>query len=160
MISILLSLLLVGIVLALVLRPLLVARAERQSLVEERDDELENLLFEREALLAALRDIRFDREMGKLTEEDFSTLDAQYRARAVEVLKQLDAVDAVDNAEIEAEDALDAWIEAEVRARRTQHKDRSDVPTARHCPGCGKPLAAGDRFCSQCGAPVAAEAGT
>lgn len=151
-----LALILIVVVVALVVRPLFTARAERQTLLDDAGEQLENLLFERENLLSALRDIRFDREMGKLSEEDFSELDTRYRARAVEVLKQLDAMDG----DIDDEDALDAWIEAEVKLRRATRDTDEDTPAsapAAYCSNCGKPLQPDDRFCSKCGTPVAAD---
>lgn len=158
--STLLALCVVAVVVALVVRPLVEARSERQTLLDDGGEELENLLFERESLLAALRDIRFDHEMDKLSEDDFSTLDARYRARAVDVLKQLDAMGAGTEDGIDDEDALDAWIEAEVQSRRARHYDDEDgrEPASAYCSNCGESLRANDRFCSQCGTPVRAEA--
>lgn len=157
LLPIVLALCIIAVVVMLVLQPLVAARSERQTQRDDAGEELENLLFERENLLAALRDIRFDREMGKLSEEDFSTLDTRYRARAVDVLKQLDAIDA--GGEIDDEDALDAWIEAEVTSRRARAgEDAVEPEPAAYCSNCGKPLHADDRFCSRCGSPVAAEA--
>lgn len=159
LLSTLLALFIVTVILALVVRPLFAARSERQTLLDDNGEELENLLFERESLLSALRDIRFDRDMGKLSEDDFSTLDARYRARTVDVLKQLDAMDAGADGEIDDEDTLDAWIEAEVRSRRAKDDDdESERATAGYCSNCGTPLHADALFCSKCGTPVTADA--
>jgi hypothetical protein len=49
-----------------------------------------DLLEERERLLAALADLRFDFEAGKLSRTDYELEDAQLRGRAAEVLRILD----------------------------------------------------------------------
>jgi hypothetical protein len=48
------------------------------------------LLAEKQSLLLALKDLSGERDAGKLSEEDFSELNNRYRARAREVLKELD----------------------------------------------------------------------
>jgi hypothetical protein len=48
------------------------------------------LLDEKEAALRALKDLEFERGMGKVSEADFVRLQAQYRARARAVLAALD----------------------------------------------------------------------
>lgn len=117
--SILIGLVLLLLVVAWVVRPLLAAQQVRQQL--ERSAEahtLESLLFEREAVLRAIRDLEFDRDMGKLSDEDFADLDGRSRARAIEILRQLDALGVAPDA-ASSTDTLDAWIEravAEVRA--------------------------------------------
>ncbi|MDQ4074804.1 MAG: hypothetical protein M3220_01015 [Chloroflexota bacterium] len=105
------------------LHPLWEARQARQRLERGAvgNETLENLLFERERLLVSLRDLRFDHAMGKLNDEDFATLDAQYRERAISVLQQLDTLGATEPET--DEESLDTWIEravAEVRARTPQ----------------------------------------
>ena len=80
------------------------------------------MLFEREATLIAIRDLKFDHEMGKLSDEDFAQLDARYRAHAIEILRQLDALGVVPD-EQPVEDSLDEWIERavmEVREGKAQ----------------------------------------
>ena len=104
-----------------VLWPLIVARQERLQLESsEANQQLENLLFEREAALLAIRDLQFDHQMGKLSDEDFTQLDARYRAHALQILRQLDELGVVpDEAEAPVQDTLDAWIERAVQELRT-----------------------------------------
>ena len=49
------------------------------------------LLTEKEALLQELRDIAFERDAGKLSEEDYRELNDKLRAQARHVLHELDA---------------------------------------------------------------------
>ena len=53
--------------------------------------ELTRLLMEREQSYKNIMDIEFDKEMGKLSDEDYAQMMAPARAQAVEVLRRLDA---------------------------------------------------------------------
>ena len=55
------------------------------------DRELTRLLMEREQAYKNIMDIEFDKEMGKLSDEDYAQMMTPARARAVEVLRRLDA---------------------------------------------------------------------
>ena len=55
------------------------ASAARAALVREKDE-----------LLAAIRELRFEHELGKVSQADFERLEQRYRARAREVLRELD----------------------------------------------------------------------
>ena len=48
------------------------------------------LLGEKEAVLRSLKDLEFERAVGKIGEEDFKRLDAEFRKRAKEILRALD----------------------------------------------------------------------
>ena len=72
----------------------------------------EELLLEKRSLLKAIKEIEFDREMGKMSESDAADLTRFYRQRAIEVIKALES-------EGEAGEALSIQeqIEREVKAR-------------------------------------------
>ena len=55
-----------------------------------RRDDLER---EKKSLLKAIKEIEFDRETGKMSSADASDLIATYRARAIDVIKAIDALD-------------------------------------------------------------------
>lgn len=48
------------------------------------------LLDEKNALLRAIKDIAYEHDVGKLSDEEFERLDRSYRTRAKEVLRKLD----------------------------------------------------------------------
>jgi hypothetical protein len=87
------AVILVGVVtvlaVALVAWPLLRNVPEPAS-EDPRSDERRRLDDEIERSLAAIREIEFDRRAGNLSEEDFAALDAQERARAVDLLRRRD----------------------------------------------------------------------
>ena len=49
-----------------------------------------DLLSEKDAVLRSLKDLEFEREVGKLSDEDFRRLEADFRLRAKRILRQLD----------------------------------------------------------------------
>jgi hypothetical protein len=48
------------------------------------------LLDEKDSVLRSLKDLEFERDAGKISDEDFKRLEAEFRARARRVLKALD----------------------------------------------------------------------
>ena len=83
------------------------------------------------AALAALRDLDFDFRTGKVSEEDYPELRAQWM------------VEAAKSAEAEGKD--DDRLEALVRARKQA------IGHLKRCPKCQNKLDAGARFCPNCG---------
>jgi hypothetical protein len=69
---------------------------------------------EKRALLKAIKEVEFDRAMGKMSETDAAEITRVYRARAIDILKELEG-----QGETGAQDdvPLDRLIEREVRAR-------------------------------------------
>jgi hypothetical protein len=80
------------VVAAVVLAPLFrpdAAEAERVSGLLSNEQDLDT----RHAMaLAALRDLEDDRQTGKIGDEDYAALKAKLTARAVELMKGLDAI--------------------------------------------------------------------
>lgn len=89
------------------------------------------------AALTALKEIEFDRETGKLGDEDYAFLQQKYTAEALEALRT------ESNAPPAAAGAAPA--------DRVPH-----ARGARFCAQCGAPLPASSRFCGACGGRVAA----
>ena len=87
------------------------APEEPEAVDATRAGELER---EKKALLKAIKEVEFDRELGKMSDEDADEIVRVYRARAIEILKLLDGG---AGAELDAGEPLDQVIEREVRAR-------------------------------------------
>ena len=135
--------------------------------------------------LAALKEIEFDRETGKLSDPDYESLKAKYTASALEALREERG--AVSN-------DVEALIAAKVRSLRSASLTSLDPPadlslepsillstagcgvcgprpeadaifcsscgrrlaTSPPCVRCGAALSPESRFCEGCGRPVAA----
>lgn len=115
---------------------------ERRGLREAHATTAESLLAAREAVLAALRDLDFDRAVGKVLPEDYAAQRAELVARGVVVLKQMDAL-GLSGAEATVDEAIEQAV-----ARRRQ------MVGPRACAQCQTPASTTDRFCSRCGAPL------
>jgi hypothetical protein len=102
----------------------------------------EELEREKKSLLKAIKEIEFDRETGKLSAADASSLTATYRARAIEVIKAIEA-------ETGTAVTVREQILAEVKARKTveakvkQAKQRQVKKAAAKAPKPEKPEKSG-----------------
>lgn len=78
-----------GIAMLRTLRPLVSAEDDRTVMIGQRT----RAALEREKLLAlrAIKELEFDRAMGKLSEDDFKEMAGRLRARAARLIRQLDA---------------------------------------------------------------------
>jgi hypothetical protein len=105
--------------------------------------ELERLEHERGLAVQGLRELEFDRQMGKLDDADYRELKAILEARALATMNALKLVRAASRLTI-------------VRLAPRHPKSNQPVALARppnFCPQCGAP-AAGYNFCAECGAAL------
>jgi hypothetical protein len=85
----------VALILLIALVALVVARPLRRGgEVERREDSRrEELEAAKEAKYREIRDAELDHRMGKLSEADWRATDRELRAEAIEILRQLDALE-------------------------------------------------------------------
>ena len=108
--------------------------------------------LEREKTLAlrSIKELEFDRGMGKVSEKDFAEMSARLRGRAARLMRQLDA-----------ESLYREQIEKEVERRiGTAATPKSQVPNPRSPNECAACAAVNDvdaRFCKNCGARLEAQ---
>lgn len=101
---------------------------------------------ETEGAVAALREIEFDRETGKLSDADYAALKAEYTRDALAAMR------AEESAAAEAEDPAEAAVlRYRLRAPVCAQCGPRPEPDAAYCSGCGHYLAG---RCGDCGAPV------
>jgi hypothetical protein len=112
------------------------------------------LLAEKQSLLVALKDLEAERDSGKLSSNDYRELNQQYRLRARDVLRQLDALVAPHRAE--AKQLLDETLQVAPAVAPV------DVPVvasaAVGCASCGASNDTDAVFCKKCGSRLKAEA--
>ena len=92
---------------------------------------------EKALVLRSIKELEFDRSMGKVSEKDFAEMSQRLRARAVRLMQQLDTGV-----------GYRAQIEQEL-ARRL-----GTAPAARTCAGCQTTNEPDARFCKSCGAAL------
>jgi hypothetical protein len=124
----------------------------RQTYVLASAEQIKHLNERKETLYAAIRELTFDLELGKLPQVDYQRLLEPLENEAVELLRQLDQFNGRAHSQ-----TLMARLEADVltlRDGKTDHQaDHLAQKTSLQCHACQAPLNPQDRFCSQCGAP-------
>ena len=102
-----------------------------------------NLQERKNELLGALKEIEFEFQMGKLSEQDYNDLKNDYQTNALKILKELDKK---NNGKSEIDD-----IENEIMKYRSKQKDDFvSAKIVKYCPNCGEPVKT-TKFCSNCG---------
>lgn len=138
----------------------------------------DELIARRDAIYANLKDAEFDREMGKLSHDDYQVVRTRYMREAAHILRQLDLLTAETGSTVDAEieqavaavrtsvagpgegapdlaipPAMAAAVEAEIASLATR-SPAPDRPPAMTCPNCGRSYQASDAFCARCGRPL------
>jgi len=163
----------------LVLQPLIHPRAPRSLPFEPLDPEE----TPKGIALAALKEIEFDRETGKLSDTDYELLKAKYTLAAVEALRGEETgpvsneIEALIAAKVRSLRSATATTPLDTSARSDSSRDGPVCNTCgprpeadalfcstcgcrltvrQYCDRCGTGLLPGSRFCEACGRPVAA----
>ncbi len=106
------------------------------------DPELMRLEHERALALQGLRELEFDREMDKVSEDDCRELRRQLEDRALTAMAALEKLRGESRA---------AATPASAARPVLSKVARRPTPQARFCPGCGSKLASAANFCAGCG---------
>jgi len=131
---------LVGMAALRAVRPLVVVYDDRTAVVGERTRA--TLERDKTLTLRAIKDLEFDRAMGKLSDEDFRDMSSRLRARATRLIKQLDAGSSYRD-----------QIERDLVKRLGLGGDKaSAAPEVRTCAACATTNERDAKFCKQCGA--------
>ncbi len=166
--TLIISLALVGVTLALVLWPLWQQnRSHLAGGTISTGDTLEELETRYQAVLTTIKDLMFDYEMGKVTPEDYDTLLTKSKFEAADIRRQIDVLNRQDQTELDAaldteietlvsqvkssqpngNQALLAAVDAEIESLKHIRADGDGAP----CPHCDTTAQPGDVFCSNCG---------
>ena len=133
---------LVGIGVLRAIRPLVSPHDERGFLIGQRTRA--GLEQEKALSLRTIKELEFDRAMGKISEDDFNEMSVRLRARAARIMKQLDAGEG-HRARIERELAKRLGDGSEAAAAQAGASvcrtcsTRND-PDAKFCKSCGERL--------------------
>ena len=124
----------------------------RQRAALERDKAL---------VLRSIKELEFDRAMGKLSQKDFDEMSARLRARALTLMRQLDAgpqgfTEAIERdlrARLASSGAAPATPDTE---RASKFEPPAPIADAAACGACGVTNDADAVFCKKCGSRLAA----
>ena len=140
---IVLAILLTAAAMFAVAYPILLRSNSSRPMAVSAQETLDELLAQRDAAFHALRELNFDHQVGKITDEDFVVFEAHLKQVAADALRALDGWEA------EADDKLDRAIERAVRQRRA-----TGGAVSRACSACGQLGKPEDKFCATCGAAL------
>jgi hypothetical protein len=129
---------LVGIAALRTVRPLVSAEEDRTAMVGERT----RVALEREKLLTlrSIKELEFDRAMGKLSDADWQEMSGRLRARAAGLMKQLDAGAGYRE-----------QIERDLAKRLAAPPDAKGAAAGNFCTECGTKNEGDAKFCKNCG---------
>jgi hypothetical protein len=132
---------LVGLATLRTLRPLVSAEDDRTAMVGHRT----RTALEREKMLAlrSIKELEFDRAMGKLSDGDWKEMSGRLRARAARLMRQLDAGAGYRD-----------QIERDLEKRLGEKA--ATAPSERACASCATVNDLDARFCKSCGQALAA----
>jgi len=101
---------------------------------------------EKTLVLRSIKELEFDRGMGKVSEKDFAEMSARLRSRAARLMRQLDAGSIYrDQIEKEIEHRL---------AKSGVPQAPSKASATNVCTACSAAIDADAKFCKNCGARV------
>jgi hypothetical protein len=129
----------VGVTALRMLRPLVSPDVDRTVMIGQRT----RVALEREKLLAlrSIKELEFDRAMGKLSDGDFHDMSGRLRARAVRLMRQLDAGAGYRE-----------QIERDLAKRLGE--SAAKTPARGACAACGTRNDSDASFCKKCGATL------
>jgi hypothetical protein len=151
-----------GLAAAAVYRTIVPLTVHDPSRLAERPSERARAALEREKtlVLRSIKELEFDRAMGKVSPKDFDEMAGRLRARAMNLMKQLDAGGAGYREAIERE--LRERLQKQTgRAASLDHKGRAgsldpaNDPAPQPCASCETINDPDARFCKRCGSSLA-----
>lgn len=101
---------------------------ERVELDFNSTNKVDELLARKAEVYSAVKDIEFDREMGKLSDEDYEELRESYKAEAAQLIQRIEQI--------------------QTGGKRKKKKSKQGN---KFCHECGDKIAAQDKFCMNCG---------
>jgi len=122
-----------------------VAELEREPLSDRLRADLER---EKALTLRSIKELEFDKAMGKVSGPDFDEMADRLRARAIGIMKQLDAGPSVYRQQVEKE------LAARLRNKPPAATPHVTAVAALTC-ACGTSNDTDARFCKSCGAKLA-----
>src|SRR5665213_28042 len=128
---------LVGMAVLRTVRPLVFGDEDRTVMVGQRT----RVALEREKalVLRSIKELEFDKAMGKLSESDWHEMSGRLRMRAAGLLRQLDG----------------GGYRAQVENDLAKRLGEAPAPqAAQFCAGCGAVREPDAKFCKQCGAKL------
>jgi hypothetical protein len=132
-----------------IINPLLQEDVRQNGFTPKPEDILKELKNKKDGAYAAIRELEFDLNMGKLTEEDFQILKRQYTQEAVGYMK---AMDKLESSKAAFSKPMDTAFEEEIEQEDTSIRNHESTDRKYiYCTSCGEKAPDESRFCAACG---------
>jgi hypothetical protein len=128
-----------------VLYPLFAERKIAAGSVSQERIRFRDLIHQKRLIADSLSDLEFDRQTGKLSEEDYSELFEEQLNMKAEIEKKLEPISGIDRLDLQRK------LEAEISAVTQKSSQRPSLK----CPQCGQIVRVEDKYCSGCGRKLA-----
>lgn len=146
---------------------LLAEKVDLATVADLQESELVDLEREKAAIVQSIRDLENERDLGKISPDDFQALDAFFRKRAIGVMRKIDRDLSSwrKRAEALVADRLQTAADRQGRAGAQPSRIEAPapeavaVPTVRTCYACDAPVDEESSFCKKCGAQVTCTCG-
>jgi len=90
-----------------------------------------DLIREKKSLLRAIKDIEFDRDLGKMSDAEAGEILRVYRSRAIEIIKQLES-DGLDDETLSPDELIERELSARLAGDRRTGAERTEAEAARY----------------------------
>jgi hypothetical protein len=107
---------------------------------------------EKALVLRSIKELEFDRAMGKVSDQDFAEIGGRLRARAMEIMQTLDGTPVSVDAGTQS--GTRRSVPAPAQQAATEHRAQGTEPHPRTCPACDAAVDPDARFCKICGAKL------
>ena len=106
--------------------------------------ELDSLQQSKKEALLALKEIDFEFQMGKLSQDDYEDLKTDYQNQALQILQEID--------DVQDGELTPDTLERQISKYRQKLKQQSATEyEVRYCPECGEKFEADYKYCISCG---------
>lgn len=157
-----------------ILRPIV---ERRLATISQSGQDISNLLAERDHIIASIRELDDDYNLGKILTDDYPVQRLALLQNGADILQRIDNFQG-NLTNLEADDHLEATILAhhqnleappsakkngnsvapvpddDLEQRIASRRRSMDGKAGGFCPKCGRPVQAADRFCPRCGASL------
>lgn len=115
--------------------------------------EMAALQHEKASILQVLRDLEVERDLGKVSAQDFESLDRQFRDQAIALMKRIDQD--LAGYRTKAEELVAKRLG---QAPQAKAADKGEAAAPLRCAQCDAKLDSDSVFCKKCGTKVEANA--
>jgi hypothetical protein len=112
------------------------------------ENEMDRLIDRKMSIYRNLKDLALEYKMGRLSDEDFRHLEADYKKDAAVILEELEQLDSSEGLNVSPDTPMEKEISS---GQGNDTADRTAAPGGAKCPSCGSEIIPGKKFCADCG---------